>query len=523
MSYHYSNTDRNNINWFHRDQSNQTLLSLALKGAIRGVQNCKIKFNYPISIISGRNGSGKSTILSLAACAYHNKDSGFKLHEKENTYYTFSDFFIQSSEEIKPDGIQIWYEILHNKWNATSKLPNGIGAGFQKREKKKGGRWNNYERRVNRNVVFLGIDRIVPYSEKTVVKTYNSKFKLGTRDGIEESIIDDVGYILDKDYSDLNFKKHGKYKLPLVVSSETTYSGFNMGAGENTLFELFHILHRLPKGSLIIIDEIELGLYDEAQRKLIERLKEICLSKHHQIIATSHSSEIIKSVPPEGRIHIESFEFETILSPGISAAYATGKLKGENSNELDIYVEDPIAEAFVRESLSFELRERVNIIPIGSSTAVLRQMSSRYKDLKHGNSITILDGDKSSKHTKNINEFINNCESFPDTKSKELANDWISKRLNYLPGTNWPENYILKEIAKNDLTEFASSIGLQSERLRDIIYKSIRAGKHNEFYDLSKSCNLNREYLISDALRCLKSQKPNEFNRIEEFVKGNIT
>jgi predicted ATPase len=77
----------------------------------------EIKFEYPISAFAGKNGCGKTTILGLAACAYHNGNIGFKIKSKKRGYYTFSDFFIQTQEELKHDGITISYTFLHNNWS----------------------------------------------------------------------------------------------------------------------------------------------------------------------------------------------------------------------------------------------------------------------------------------------------------------------------------------------------------------------------------------------------------------------
>lgn len=45
------------------------LAEVQLKG-IRGIENLRVTFDYPVSVIAGANGSGKSTVLFAAACAY---------------------------------------------------------------------------------------------------------------------------------------------------------------------------------------------------------------------------------------------------------------------------------------------------------------------------------------------------------------------------------------------------------------------------------------------------------------------
>ena len=113
MPYNYSQIDKDNLNWFPKDNTKATLLTIKLDdGHIRGLYNFELEFKYPISVIAGKNGSGKSTILALAACAFHNSKDGFEFPGRKNTYYTFSNFFIQSKDEIPPEGISIKYKIL---------------------------------------------------------------------------------------------------------------------------------------------------------------------------------------------------------------------------------------------------------------------------------------------------------------------------------------------------------------------------------------------------------------------------
>ncbi|MCU0374035.1 MAG: ATP-binding protein, partial [Chitinophagaceae bacterium] len=37
---------------------------------LRGISDISIGFNYPVSVIAGPNGCGKSTVLFACACAY---------------------------------------------------------------------------------------------------------------------------------------------------------------------------------------------------------------------------------------------------------------------------------------------------------------------------------------------------------------------------------------------------------------------------------------------------------------------
>ncbi|KAM3102510.1 ATP-dependent nuclease [Phormidesmis sp. 146-12] len=408
------------------------------RGQIRGLRNVTVDFRYPITAIAGRNGSCKTTVLALSACAFHNAPNGFRLSGRKQSYYTFSDFFIQTKEEAALGGIQIGCEILHNNWKGREP-----GAGWQYRIKKLGGRWNNYDSRLKRTVVFLGVERIVPHSERSVSKSYRGKFKLGTDHGWEDDVREVVGKILGTDYASFSYRRHSKYRLPVVAKKDRkVYSGFNMGAGEHSLFELFSIINECPDGSLILIDEIELGLHEKAQENLIKELKEICKKRKFQIICATHSSHILECLPPEGRIFLERTGTETDIIPGISPAYATGKLSGRSNVELDILVEDEAAKLILETVLNRELRLRTKVLPIGSAAAVMRHLAARYKEARHKKDdavevLVFLDGDKLSQKNEQIKQFIKAVEN---PIEQQEAKDWVDKRLLFLPGSKWPES-----------------------------------------------------------------------------------
>ncbi|MCZ8076899.1 MAG: ATP-binding protein, partial [Paucibacter sp.] len=202
MKYQESGTDIKLRAWFMSDMSNSQLRQIQLStGSFRGLNALDIKFDYPISVIAGRNGAGKSTILALASCAFHAPPGSYKSPKRKYPYYTFSDFFIQHADEVPPQGLLIHYHIAHNNWAKSAHLPTGVGIGMQERKKVRGGKWNDYDARVPRTVVFLGIERIVPHIERSQSRSYSRNFKRGSLKGWEKKVMEAVGYILNKKYS----------------------------------------------------------------------------------------------------------------------------------------------------------------------------------------------------------------------------------------------------------------------------------------------------------------------------------
>ncbi len=519
MAYKYSDLDRKNLGWFPKDPTRSTLLSIdLLVGNIRGLRECRIDFHYPITAIAGRNGSGKTTVLALAACAFHNSPRGFRLTGRKHSYYTFSDFFIQISDEVPVSGVFVRYQILYNKWRPSRNNPEGIGPGWQIRRKYAGGRWNNYDERVPRTAVYLGIDRIVPHAERSVLKSYRGLLQPVTSRGWEADVQAIVGRILGLDYSGFTHKQHSKYRLPVVTTSKgTTYSGFNMGAGEDSLFEFFSITSECPDGSLILIDEIELGLHEEAQSRLIKELKVLCEKRKFQIVCTTHSPQILESLPPEGRVFLERLGNKSHVIPGISSAYATGKLGGRANVELDILVEDEAAQLIVETGLTQELRMRVRVIPIGSTVAVMRHLAARFKERRQPEICALLDGDKASQRHEQINEFL---KAYERSKDHSSAEEWVGPRLEFLPGGTWPEAWVINQRSEQTYERLIRECHISRERVDEILNAARRADKHSEFFEAARLMNLDQKILAYQLIMCAFETAPGELQKITDFISG---
>lgn len=526
MNYRISNLDTNNSAWFENDNSRASLASIELAtGSIRGIGLLKAEFDYPISAFAGSNGSGKSTMLALAACGFHNAKQGFIPPLRAKSYYTFSDFFVQSDNEMPVDGVEIRYGIRHNK----SKGKKNEGVTYQSRIKRKDGRWNDYETRVDRNVIYFGVQRVVPHFERSVSKSYRSRFKPGNLSEENRTRIAKIaGRIIDKTYDDFDSYRYGKYSLPKVISSGISYSGFNMGSGENAIFEILTALFRAGAGTLIVIDEIELGLHEKAQWRLIDQLKELCSELKCQIICSTHSYAILSSLPPEARFFIESNGTSTILTKGISANFACGKMGKPDAEELDVFVEDETAATIVRQMLPLASRERCKITAIGSHIAVLRQLASRSMEGVN-NCICILDGDQSGSSASAVKKVTEDTEA-STKKQKTAIKSWAEERILFLPGNTWPESWLLKTAVNflehggiGDPSKTANAWGLENDdQVLEFLKAASRSNKHDEFFELSKLVKLEVARVREDVCRLVLNAEPTHFEDLIASVKSKL-
>lgn len=509
MKYCETKTDTMLRDWFSNDRTKALLRGIRLvTGELRGLTPLNLPINFPILAVAGKNGAGKSTILALACCAYHNKKDGYLLPKRKTPYYTFSDFFIQHPEELSPQGIEIRYDIAHDKWKKSETFPDGIGVGWQRRTKKKGGKWNDYGDRVKRNVAFLGIDRIVPHAERSQSRSYSKAFKDAVQKGWEDKVKEAVGSILGKTYDSFRYLEHSKYSLPIVKVGETVYSGFNMGAGENALFEIFSVLYDCGKGALLVIDEIELGLHAEAQRRFVDKLKQTCLELHAQVICTTHSKEIFERLPNDARHFVETVNGKMKILDSVSSEFAFSKLGGIAGHELDVLVEDDVAKALVAAALPAQQRTRITVTEIGSANCLARQLAATYlRNDKHP-VLAVFDGDQRQKEGANVGHARKMAEN-PEGD----FNDWMKERISYLPDDTWPEAWLM-QVGKEVADELAALVGSDSDSVVEALGKGAKAGKHSELFTAGKELGLEREDFLLIIAGAVTRKFPEHFDEV---------
>ena len=230
--------------------------SIEITGSgLRGLQNFTMDFRYPLAVIAGKNGVGKSTILACAACAYQNRTT-FKSLLNEEQYYNFHDFLITGWGDTAPqDVIVTWTHRLQD--NSISIVP----------AHKEQGRWRGYRRRPSRPTDFIGTIRAVHPCEFKVLR---SRFETTAAIPHQDLSNDQracVGVIVGRTYTSVKVGNSGRHRLHRLHCGPSEYSAFNAGSGEDISCLLIRALTNLPDGGLLIVEEIETGLHASACEK----------------------------------------------------------------------------------------------------------------------------------------------------------------------------------------------------------------------------------------------------------------
>lgn len=359
-----------------RDTSYNKLTSLTFNDiGMRGVKNLTIDFSYPITAIAGANGIGKTTILQALACLFHNTDASHQPYRFSNSktqlpYYTFADFFVISQGEDKGRGV-----VLDFSFNRQGILRNNYSM-------KKVSKWQNYDRRPKRHVDFLGISRVLPAHEFAFFKsTFSGDYTVLETKTLSTEEKQAISNITSKNLTSIQEDSCAKiqnFKLNKITSEGINYTSFNMGAGEEVAITLISRINQLPVGSLVLIEEIELGLHPKAQKALIEALMKIVKEKKLQLVFTTHSPYIFDILPPEAKLLLKkvSNKLEIIKAPSNSMAFI--ELTGDNQKDLTVYVEDEIAKQLIENLFNATVLKRIQIVDVGSKENVVRMTAAHY-------------------------------------------------------------------------------------------------------------------------------------------------
>lgn len=395
------------------DISNVHNFPLFLKGIkfdhFRHISDLDIDFSHPISVISGCNRVGKSTILMAIACSHFN----FKKRNPTNgniERYTWGNImrFTKHDKQI----IDWTYWIKYKKGD---KVDNKKGQRNAQTKK-----WSGVAKKESqikeRTVLFLDLDRISPMrnvSQSSFNRAKDASLSdVNSIEIIRNSINTYLSYVLEEDFkinkiAQLNDKDIFKY------SNSFEYSSFNTASGEDVLTRLIIDIVEAPDNSLILIDEIEAGLHPKIQRRLIEVLYNIALKNKKQFIITTHSPSILNSFNPNSRFYIEKKHdgnIKVISKISVNAAYT--KMDKYSYPLINLFCEDDIAERIIKKGIrelqiDNNIEDLINIIISGSANITYNnyQVEKRTYDnkkIKTGYAC-ILDGDMKSKTDRSGN------------------------------------------------------------------------------------------------------------------------
>lgn len=449
---------------------------------LKGLHNVEISFaNKPVTATFGVNGSGKSTILHALACLYRPYSS-----IGEKNYFTR---FFKRENGVSWTGskLRAYFTIRgHSSFREYGKA---------------GDRWTpRIDSRPQRDVVYLGISSCVPDIEQVTATVTNFTMVAAEDVQRKEEIVRAASAIMNYDYSNYTktpFHKK-KYKKVARNGAAMNYSSLAMGAGEQRLFTILEILYSLPAYSLFLIDELDLTLHTSALMKLVDEMTKVAQRKHLQIVFTTHREELAFNKDINIR-HIwkTANSDDTFVLDHTSPACLL-RLTGRMEKQLEIYVEDDLAEYVARQVVRDKgLLPYTAFLRFGAiENAFVVAAGCDIQEADSDNKLFVMDGDKYRTDAERIAQ-MQKCYSGNEAARDARRMRALSHIKQFiLPDGEQPEHYLWQQLKNtaNDLATIAQEI------------MAVADDKHAYLYDVQIKSGESRNAFLTRLMSILNQE-----------------
>jgi predicted ATP-dependent endonuclease of OLD family len=465
------------------------ILRLHIKG-FRNHSNTPIAIESPVTAFCGVNGTGKSTILQLAAAAYKAPAAGGR--------YYVSTFILAGTMDKKPFADNASFEVSY----AQPTLPDGKIPTRDLTVSRADSKWSGYDHQPERRVAYLGVGFHMPHSERDEdykSKVQDTRLELRHQTAIEKTVLEKISTILlcnyDVAHQNTLRRKYARKSVALLSAKRQNgeeYSEANMGSGEARLYDLVMRIESFPENSLILIEEPETALHPSAQYELGCYLVEVSKRRKIQVFITTHSEYVLLALPQKSRIYLKRENNSVVPIPGIGVRQAISLMDNMEIPALYILVEDDVAEAIITELLrrhDDNLVKTVRVLIAGDKDKI-QAMMAVFKDQKLP-VCAVRDGD------------------FGADKKIQMFK---------LFGTEAPEKEIFKSAT------FRSAFAATHKVDFDAVDVKNKAQNHHRWFDVleTQMARKRPEILTAAAVAYLDGVPENDRARLVEQIKASV-
>jgi predicted ATPase len=318
----------------------------------RHISNLTVDFDHPVTIISGNNKIGKTSLLLLLACSHENFIKIDSTTPKPNVRpHGWGDVLSFTSHENVD--VDYSYEL---KWRVGLKEHSGEGKRLASSKAWSGlGKKSSDSKRINakirdRIVRLIDLERILP--GRSFTRALYKKANLANETRLAPDIEQSFAFIFDlTEVKIFEVGGHINKNCFLIVENDQSYSSYNAASGEESIIYLLKDIIESPNDSLILIDEVEAGFHPSVQRKLAEIIQYISWKDKKQFVITTHSPTMLSSFPSKSRRFIEQTNsgFRSIRE--ISRQAARSKMDSKGYPLVQLYCEDALTSYLVNQAL----------------------------------------------------------------------------------------------------------------------------------------------------------------------------
>lgn len=397
----------------------------------RGLKDVNIEFGSKLTVICGKNGTSKSTILGIVAQIFSfSKDQSKKPVTILTNYKTltnrsfksaFNEHFRLSEEYDTAGSMDVKISLYDANVNKhLDKLTLGL-YGYKDRVKARpivrgndGIPGANQSRNVTHPVIYLSLARLLPITLRTDYATRDVQY---ISDNSEEIRVMNNQLLLKTTGSTVTATKG---VIDSMVVHSDNYDHESVSVGEDNVGQIIQAIFSFKRlketypdyhGGILLIDEADAGLFPAAQYELIKILTKAAKQYDLQIIMTSHSPLIIEDIYNRSKQDDKSFKTiyltdtygdiktrNNLSWPDINADLHVQTVKIDedlNLPKANVYFEDREGFDFFKQLI---IDRKINKIinPLGniniSCSAILDLMARKIPEFT-SKSLIVLDGD----------------------------------------------------------------------------------------------------------------------------------
>ncbi len=279
----------------------------------RALENVDIEFGTNVTVICGKNGTSKSSILGVAAQIFSfDKDY---VKDQDLSYNTIAgdsfkslpaEHFRFSEKFDVPGSLSVGVELFdgYTNSNATAELElmkrtlsTGKARARPVVRKNSTVEKGNSSRNFTHPVIYLSLKRLQPIPSREYAVSNNRYLSDNKKTFLSLS-----NKLLNKTSSSATATSG---TINSAVAHADSYDQDSVSAGEDNVGQIVQALMSFRKlkddypdykGGLLLIDEADAGLFPAAQLALIDLLGQECNDLGLQVVMTSHSPTLIERV-----------------------------------------------------------------------------------------------------------------------------------------------------------------------------------------------------------------------------------
>lgn len=425
----------------------------------RGFQDVEFELGKFITVISGQNGTQKTTILGMLSQSFAITEDDHPMKNEKplsggNYVSSFADKF-KLSENFDKAGEHEWTLFFENDIFPPYEIESihrdkskGTIRFWKKNDKAKGSGF------IQLPVIYLSLKRLLPIAED-VKLSVNKEMSLSEDDFRFYKKWFNKILILTREKDQVKSSNYLSSTNKQTVGANTDhYDWKSNSAGQDNLSKILLSILSFKKlqetykeqyiGGILAIDEIDASFYPGSQKILFDELLIFASKFKIQIIFTTHSLTILEKAneiqanskrteqvklmfltKEDGHINVKNNTSYNYIKNHLNRTL-TGKSK---TNKIDLYTEDKEGAIFVK-SLIGNKTKHVNFVDASLGCNNIIQLASvKVPSFTYPNSIIVLDGDvkKNAGQLRSVNK-IKNIILLPSNKSPEqLISDFLNK------------------------------------------------------------------------------------------------